>query len=487
MASALNLSRIAAALLAIASTAILVWFGYGLNPWWPLLWLAPLPVLLFAARDSWGGAALVAACSWFLGLFSLWHYLHTVLGTPVAACVALFATEALAFTSAVLLFRALLLRGASWAALLAFPAAWVSIEYVHNLTSVHGTGGSLAYTQLNFLPFLQLASITGPWGMTFLLFLFSSAIAVSLHLRQTAPMQALRIVGSSFAVILLVLAFGVIRLASPPPAGSQVKVGLIASDLHGNESVVDAGARTEQLFREYGSRIESLAAQGARVIVLPEKLGVAVDPDTKATDAILQSLADKTGATIIAGVVRVAAPLKYNEARVYAPGAVARSYDKHHMLPPFESNLEPGTTRTLLSQPSGTWGVAICKDMDFTGLSRQYGKDGAGLMLVPAWDFFVDRIWHGHEAIMRGVESGFSIVRAAKGGYLTVSDNRGRVLAEAASDSAPFTTLIAEVPAIHDQTLYLVLGDWFAWLSIAILLITLAQLFRPRRPGDSTL
>jgi apolipoprotein N-acyltransferase len=323
--------------------------------------------------------------------------------------------------------------------------------------------------------------------MTFLLFLFSSAIAVSLHLRQTAPRQALRIVGSSFAVILLVLVFGVIRLASPPPAGSQVRVGLIASDLHGNESVVDAGPRSEELFREYGSRIESLAAQGARVIVLPEKLGVAVDPDTKATDAILQSLADKTGATIIAGVVRVAAPLKYNEARVYAPGAAARSYDKHHMLPPFESSLEPGTTRTLLSQPSGTWGVAICKDMDFTGLSRQYGKDGAGLMLVPAWDFFVDRIWHGHEAIMRGVESGFSIVRAAKGGYLTVSDNRGRVLAEAASDSAPFTTLIAEVPAIHDKTLYLVLGDWFAWLSIAILLITIAQLFRPRRPGDSTL
>jgi apolipoprotein N-acyltransferase len=406
MASALNFPRIGVALLAVASTAILVWFGYGLNPWWPLLWFAPLPVLLFAARNSWGNAALVAACSWFLGLFSLWHYLHTVLGT-IAACVALFATEALAFTFAVLLFRGLLLRGASWAALLAFPAAWVSIEYVHNLTSVHGTGGSLAYSQLNFLPFLQLASITGPWGMTFLLLLFSSAIAVGLHLRQTAPRQALRIVGSSFAVILLVLVFGVLRLASPPPAGSQVKVGLIASDLRANEGVVDAGAGTEQLFRDYSSRAESLAAQGAQVVVLPEKLGVTVDPDTTTTDAILQSLADKTGATIIAGVVRVAAPLKYNEARIYAPRAALRSYDKHHMLPPFESDLEPGTTRTLLPQPAGAWGVAICKDMDFTDLSRQYGKDGAGLMLVPAWDFFVDRTWHGHEAIMRGVESGF--------------------------------------------------------------------------------
>src|ERR1039457_7198071 len=62
MASALNFPRIGVALLAVASTAILVWFGYGLNPWWPLLWVAPLPVLLFAARNSWGNAALVAAC-----------------------------------------------------------------------------------------------------------------------------------------------------------------------------------------------------------------------------------------------------------------------------------------------------------------------------------------------------------------------------------------------------------------------------------------
>ena len=33
-------------------------------------------------------------------------------------------------------------------------------------------------------------------------------------------------------------------------------------------------------------------------------------------------------------------------------------------------------------------------------------------MLVPAWDFVVDAGWHGHIAVMRGVENGFSIARA---------------------------------------------------------------------------
>ena len=101
-------------------------------------------------------------------------------------------------------------------------------------------------------------------------------------------------------------------------------------------------------------------------------------------------------------------------------------------------------------------------------------------MLVPAWDFFVDRAWHGHIAVMRGVEDGFSVVRSAKGGYLTVSDSFGRIIAEARSDSAPFATLIADVPAEHHPTLYLMLGDWFAWASVCLLVFTMMRAILPR-------
>jgi apolipoprotein N-acyltransferase len=235
------------------------------------------------------------------------------------------------------------------------------------------------------------------------------------------------------------------------------------------------------LFRDYADAAEGLAARGTQVIVLPEKLGVAVGPETKDIDVIFQSLADKTKSKIVAGLIEVSPPVKQNRARVYAPGAPLLTYDKHHMLAPFESSLRSGTTLTLMPGPSGTWGVAICKDMDFTPLSRQYGEAGVGLMLVPAWDFVLDRWWHGHMAVMRGVESGFSITRAAKQGYLTVSDNRGRILAETRSDSAPFATLIANVPAMHETTLYDLLGDWFAWLALATLVFALVQLYRLRK------
>lgn len=259
-----------------------------------------------------------------------------------------------------------------------------------------------------------------------------------------------------------------------------MKVGLIASDVPRNVGVADEGAKTERLFRDYAGEAEKLAARGAQIIVLPEKLGVIVDPDTKVADDIFQSLADRTKSTIVVGLVYVSAPLQFNQARVYAPGAPVRSYDKRHMLPPFESKFKPGTALVLMPGSYGTRGVAVCKDLDFASPARQYGKAGVGLLLAPAWDFNMDRWWHGHIAVMRGVEDGFSIARTAKNGYLTVSDNRGRILAEVRSDSAPFATLVAEVPVVHDATVYLVLGDWFAWAAIASFAFVLIQLYRLR-------
>jgi apolipoprotein N-acyltransferase len=468
-----------AAFLAVVSTAALVWFGTGLNPTWPLLWFAPLPVLLFGSRSSWRGAAVTADLAWLIGNLNLWCYFSAVLHLPLAVRVLILGIPALVFMAAVLLYRALLGRGAWWSALVAFPAVWVSCEYLLNLVSPHGTAASLSYSQLNFLPVLQLASVTGPWGISFLVLLLPAAIAIGLHLRRTAFRQGLRVVGAALGALALVLVFGAVRLGQTA-AGPRVRVGLVASDQPANVGVADEGPETARLFRHYAAEADGLAAQGAQVIVLPEKLGVAVDPDTRATDALFQSLADKTKSMIVVGLIRVSQSVKYNQARVYARGAPPRDYNKRHILPGFESQFKSGATLTLMSEPSGIWGVAICKDMDFTPLSRQYGEAGAGLMLVPAWDFVLDRWWHGHIAVMRGVESGFSIVRAAKQGYLTVSDDRGRILAEIRSDSAPFAALIADVTVAHHSTPYLLLGDWFAWLALAALVFTFAQLYQSK-------
>jgi apolipoprotein N-acyltransferase len=110
-------------------------------------------------------------------------------------------------------------------------------------------------------------------------------------------------------------------------------------------------------------------------------------------------------------------------------------------------------------------GIAICKDMDFPTLGRRYAALGVDALLVPAWDFDQDALWHARMAILRGVESGFAVIRSARQGLLTVSDRYGRIVDVTTSGSAPVATLAVLAPlGSGEATVYARFGDGFGWL-----------------------
>jgi apolipoprotein N-acyltransferase len=61
-----------------------------------------------------------------------------------------------------------------------------------------------------------------------------------------------------------------------------------------------------------------------------------------------------------------------------------------------------------------------------------------------------------------------------------LSDDRGRVLAEASSERRD-AELVGDLPLRSTQTLYSHWGDWFAWLDLAVLVALLALAWLPRR------
>jgi apolipoprotein N-acyltransferase len=462
------------ATIAVLSTAALFLAGNGMEPLWPFMWFAPIPVLLLAAvTSSWRIAAGAAAASMLLGSVIMLYYLHFVLRAPVIAWLIPFSIASLLFAAGVLLFRGLLLRGAVMSAVIALPAFWTVCEYLASFVPANGTAGSLAYTQERFLPMLQVASLTGPWGITFLLLLFPSAIAAGLFLRRRNRSQAISVVVSMFAVVAIAVLFGVVRLARSNEARQNITVGLLNTD---TVEFAEKPPQMQQLIKSYAEHAEQLARQGAEIVLMPEKTGLLLDQDATIVDPILQSVANRTGATLVIGVQHVVAGNSFNEARIYTPGQSITTYDKQHMLPPFESNLTPGNSLTMLSKPAFPIGVAICKDMDFIHPALEYGRAGIDLLLDPAWDFNIDRTWHGHIAIMRGVEGGYAIAHAAKNGLLTVTDDRGRILSEVRTGGGGFTSLLVNVPLRHDQTVFVRYGTWFPWVAGLLVLATAARL-----------
>ncbi|MFF5244247.1 hypothetical protein ACFY3V_08195 [Streptosporangium sp. NPDC000095] len=415
-------------LLTLAS-AVLTHFGTGLHPVWWLTWLAPLPVL-FLARRAGGGTAFVAGTLvWLVGQARMWPYFTGPLEMPPALAAAFIVGPALCYGLGVLLFRTLIVRGRPLLAASAVPAVWVTAEYGMSLAAPHGAWWSLAYTQADVLPVLQTASVTGVWGITFLLLFVPASVAV---LRPRAVMV-------SGVLVALTLGHGLVRLATPADTGGR-KVALVATD------------DSEQLVRRYGEAVDAAVARGAEIVVLPEKVFKTVDLPFA-----------RPGVEVVAGIA-----METNSAVSYPSGV---RYDKHHMIPGVEREFRPGTGLAFLD--GNRLGLIICKDLDFPGLVREYSKAGVAALLAPAWDFGEDARLHSRMAVLRGVESGLAVARAARGGWLTVSDGRGRILAERHTGTTGMTTVMATLPQEGSATLYTVLGDWAAWASAGLLLLAL--------------
>ncbi|MFC4588842.1 hypothetical protein [Sphaerisporangium corydalis] len=426
--------------LLVLSSAVLTHFGTGLHPVWWLTWLAPLPVLFLARQAGRGTAFAAGTLVWLAGQAQMWPYFTGPLEMPPALAAALIAGPALCYGSGVLLFRVLLERGRGLLAAAAVPAVWVTTEYIMNLAGPHGAWWSLAYTQADFLPVLQTASVTGVWGITFLLLFVPASIAV---LRPRAAVV-------SGVLVTLTLAHGFVRLAMPADTGGR-KVALVATDGSGD------------LVRRYGEAVDTAVDRGAEIVVLPEKVFETADLPFA-----------RPGAEVVAGIA-----METNSAVSYPSGV---RYDKHHMIPGVERGFRPGTGLAFLD--GNRLGLIICKDLDFPGLVREYGKAGTAALLAPAWDFDEDGWLHSRMAVVRGVENGLAVARAAREGLLTVSDDRGRILTERRSDMTGMATVTATLPRTGSATLYTALGDWAAWASAGLLLLALGAAARTRSSGS---
>ena len=489
-------------------------------------WIAPVFLLrFFRNQEKWYVPLLALPClyaAFLANMIGAWDL-------PLVAQIILPAIVPLPLILVLYVDRALSPHLTALGSTLVLPAATVTMDYLIGFTPL-GTLFSYGSTQITFTTVVQTASITGIWGISFLITWFAAVVNTawengfdlglgggrsgdsgleSSRLKKSgsdsqspdtpSPGRKLARLTANPAVLFaavafLVLGYGSVRIAASASRLQTVRVaGITVEHPRNYWTLLDRGTRKEEVerFRTEMREIEdqlfeqSLRAvqAGARIVFWSEGNGVVPEDDLQRFIARAGDFAEVNNIYFAPAILelRYGTSLNYNEVLMFTPqGEPAFTYQKTKSWLPVDSD---GRIKTI-ETPYGTLAAAICFDLDFPGFLRQAARAGTDILLVPGYDSERIRPFHTEPALIRGVEGGYSVIRQANEGTSMAADARGTVVARQDYFTTADRLMLADVPIQGTRTLYGYLGDWFAWASIALFIVlTGLAVYRARLSG----
>ncbi len=482
------------------------------------VWIALLPILWVLGRAPAGRAALLGclygtlyaalATQWLLPTFRDYFGrspLFTI-GFLVPFWIATGGVYHAALFGGLAILRERLSRGL-WLALI--PAAWVAIEFTRTHLGIRSPWTTLGDGVFPYASLRQLASVTGIYGLSALVVAANIALhELGLALCSRRDPRAWRTAsvsaGLAAALLLAAGAHGTARRATLEGALSargaeRVEVvvvqGNVGSELRWKRS------QALRVLARYGELTVAALQDGpADLVVWPEQ-ALQTGPDDPAVAPSISLRRARARTPLLIGAVRHDAAGIFNSAFLLRDGALPLHYDKQRLLAFSETqplgdwlsfaedgDLAPsrytaGTSPGLLGGFDTPLGVTICFEGVYPPLTRSLARGGARLLVNLANDsWFRGRGGHGQhlrQVVFRAVETGLPLVRAASNGISTVVEPDGRIVERLAAGERGALRATVRIPAGAPATLYTRLGDWFAWLCVATVLLAAGWLLTP--------
>jgi len=310
---------------------------------------------------------------------------------------------------------------------------------------------NLALTQWNNLPLLQFASLTGVWGLSFVLWCSSTAVAGALQAKMVTP--ALK---SIILLIILIHIGGGLVFGFGAREGTPVRVAAIQPvEQWRSTAIIRPPGREDALPKDDPKRLcEEAVQRGAQLIVLPEAYMLPEEG---------KQLSEDLQVYVAHGFLEN----RRNGAVLFRPGGLQAGI--HYKMHPYGSEAEliiPGTRAEVIETPQARTGMLVCFDNMFTGVTRALARQNAQIILQPNLDPPVSgkMIHHIHSAItpIRAVENRVPFVRADLEGCSQIVDAYGKVMAQAPTGE-PFV-LVETLRLQNSGTLFTLWGDYFVWL-----------------------
>ncbi|MBI4378118.1 MAG: apolipoprotein N-acyltransferase [Nitrospinae bacterium] len=395
------------------------------------------------------------------------------------------------------------------------PFLWVALELIraHLLTGF--PWATLGYSQFNILPLIQIADITGVYGVSFAIVMSNAAIA--LFIECLPPFSPSLIKGGSggvskFAIqymlftAILITSFSIYGFwrisdfnSNDPSTGwvprnpkSKIKVALIQGNIEQSEKW-DEAHQTE-IFKIHEDLTLQAANEKPDLIVWSESATPFSFQFDKNYRQRMIELAKKGGSFLLFGTpgyeISGGEIIPYNRAYLLSPqGDVMNKYDKIHLVPFGEyvplrkilffidkmvvgiGDFQSGNEYTVMDIHKGKFGVLICFEVIFPDLVRRFVKNGAEFLVNITND-----AWYGKSAAsyqhismvaFRAVENHLPVVRVANTGISGIIEPTGRITKD--TDIFVRTYVSGEIDSGSQlKTFYTLYGDIFAYLCLAV-------------------
>lgn len=379
------------------------------------------------------------------------------------------------------------------------PFVWVSTEFIMTYLFTGFPWGLLGASQYKNIPFLQFASLTGVYGLSFILVLFQSLLVFS---TKEKVKNRITLVLVSLSLVLIFHAGGFFSLKNTAAS----KESFTASLIQGNTSAstdfsTQPFEKTYEMFQKHMSLSRQAYKNGGELIIWPE-LSVPLcfscqfEPYLEFSEQLFQ-FSKSTGCTLLLGTSEISQTEKnnyfFNAAVCVNPDLSLSSYYKMHLVPfgeytPYQKifsfiskfthavgELTPGKEHQLHQFKNIPFGSPICYEIIFPSLVRKFVKMGAGFLVTITNDG-----WYGTSAapyqhfslaVLRAVENRRYLLRSATTGISGVVDPYGRIIAKSKLHTTTFIN--AHFNPRKSLTFYTKYGDILPYTGLTLSLVFL--------------
>lgn len=385
-------------------------------------------------------------------------------------------------------------------AVIVYPTVWILTEYMRTLGDISFPWTFSGYALLPILPISQIVSITGIYGLSFIIITGNIAVfgLIKAVYENNQVKSKINTLGILCILIIIISTWGFIRINKNKDMGEKIRISLIQSNMdqanwNGRVSLDTSLAITQQL-------VYSTAQEKPDLILFPES-GIYCYLDKELSQKMLIfKWADSLDIPFIIGTLH-AEKMKddpyykykvYNSVFLLETGStIFQKYHKIKLVPfsealPFEgifpilsrinlgeSDFQRGNNEIVFRfKDRSDYSLApfLCYEIIYPDFVRKRVLKGAGMLINltnDGWFGFSTAPYH-HAAMARcrSIENGVSMARCANSGISMLVDPVGRVLKK--TKLYERIALTGNIPSRTIPTFYTKHGNWFVWVMCCI-------------------